>query len=79
MQLVFDAISVPKYILKTRRILLNTQFSTVEIDALQFGSEFTTGVCNLEIVNLINLNYRHDDLTFNKVFMLQLIVLITYK
>ena len=39
----------------------NSQFSVVEIEVLQFGLKFDTGVNDHNITNSINFNYRHND------------------
>ena len=46
--------------------ILNIQLSTVETEALQFGLEFDTGVNNLNIVNLININFKYNNSDSNK-------------
>ena len=42
----------------------NIQFSTVVIEALQFGLKFATEINSLNIINLIDINYRHNDSDF---------------
>ena len=50
---------------------------TIETEALQFGFKLTTEVNNLNILNLINLNYRHKDSDFNKGFVHGLLAVTT--
>ena len=49
----------------------------VELEALQFGLKFTTGINKLNIINTIKKNYKHNDSDFHKGFIQGIIAATT--